>query len=49
MAIGACHVGFGASRSFLDRVLDPGTYWVQVDGYAGTVGPWNLDVRVLDP
>jgi hypothetical protein len=46
---GACHVGFGPSRSFLETVLAAGRYWVQVDGYAGDSGPWNLDVRVLPP
>ncbi len=46
---GACFVGFNASRSFLDVILDPGTYWVQVDGYNGDRGPWNLDLRVLPP
>jgi hypothetical protein len=45
----ACYVGFNASKSFLDLVLDAGTYWVQVDGYNGDRGPWNLDVRVLPP
>ena len=45
----ACYVGFNASRSFLDLTLDPGTYWVQVDGYNGDRGPWNLDMRVLAP
>ncbi len=45
----ACAVGASASRSFLDRVLDAGTYWVQVDGYNDSAGPWYLDVRVLDP
>jgi hypothetical protein len=44
---GACHVGFNASRSFLDVTLNAGTYWVQVDGYNGDRGPWNLDMRVL--
>jgi hypothetical protein len=44
----ACMIG-GAQRSFLDVVLDPGTYWVQVDGYNGQSGPWRLDVRVLPP
>lgn len=44
-----CNVGGGPNRSFLDITLDAGTYWVQVDGYAGSVGPWNLDVRVLPP
>ncbi len=43
----ACHVGFGPNRSFLDTTLGPGTYWVQVDGYALDSGIWNLDVRVL--
>ena len=45
----ACFVGFNASRSFLDLTLDPGSYWVQVDGYNGDRGPWNLDMRVLPP
>ena len=45
----ACHVGFTASRSFLDATLTAGTYFVQVDGYNGDKGPWNLDVRVLAP
>ena len=45
----ACYVGFRASRSFIDRVFDPGTYWVQIDGHAGAVGTWNLDVRMLAP
>jgi hypothetical protein len=43
----ACAVGVTSSRSFLDLVLKPDTYWVQVDGYAGATGAWNLDVRVL--
>ncbi len=46
---GACFVGFSGNRSFLDLSLAAGTYWVQVDGYAGATGPWNLDVRVLPP
>jgi hypothetical protein len=44
-----CYVGFGASRSFLDQELQAGTYWVQIDGYNGSKGAWNLDVRVLPP
>jgi len=45
----SCSLGFSASRSFLDLDLIPGTYYVQIDGYAGSVGPWFLDVRVVDP
>ncbi len=45
----ACNAGTTPSRSFLDKTLDAGTYWVQIDGYAGAEGPWNLDVRVLPP
>lgn len=45
----ACNIGGGPNRSFLDLTLDAGTYWVQIDGYAGAAGPWNLDVRTLDP
>jgi hypothetical protein len=45
----ACNPGLSANRSFLDLTLDPGTYWVQIDGYGGAVGQWNLDVRVLAP
>lgn len=44
-----CHAGLNPNRSFLDQVLAAGTYFVQVDGYAGEKGTWNLDVRVLDP
>ncbi|MBX3226809.1 MAG: putative metal-binding motif-containing protein [Labilithrix sp.] len=45
----ACHVGTGPGRSFLDITLDPGTYYVQIDGYNGATGKWALDVRVLEP
>lgn len=45
----ACNPGFTSGRSFVDVILQPGTYWVQVDGYAGSAGPWNLDVRVVAP
>jgi Putative metal-binding motif len=44
-----CSAGYVPLRSFLDMTLDPGTYWVQVDGYAGEQGTWFLDVRVFDP
>lgn len=45
----ACNAGTTPNRSFLDLPLAAGTYWVQIDGYAGSEGPWNLDVRVLPP
>ncbi|MBX3189749.1 MAG: putative metal-binding motif-containing protein [Labilithrix sp.] len=45
----ACHVGFGPNKSFLDVTLPAGTYWVQIDGFSGDRGAWNLDVRVLPP
>lgn len=45
----ACYVGLNPSRSFLDLTLAAGTYWVQVDGYNGDRGRWNLDMRVLPP
>jgi hypothetical protein len=44
-----CYVGFGSARSFLDVPLGTGTHWVQIDGYAGDTGPFDLDVRVLPP
>ncbi|MDB4943126.1 MAG: hypothetical protein JWP97_2660 [Labilithrix sp.] len=45
----ACYVGFQSGRSFLDLPLAAGTYWLQVDGYAGQQGAWNLDARILPP
>jgi len=45
----SCDVGNSAARSYLDRVLEPGSYWIQVDGFAGASGPWFLDVRIVDP
>ncbi len=44
-----CYVGFEAQKSFLDLELAAGSYWVIVDGYDQDRGPWNLDVRVLQP
>ena len=46
---GACGVGYGPGRSYLDLVLDPRSYYIQVDGYLLDEGPWFLDVRVVDP
>lgn len=44
-----CTVSQGPRRSFLDLTLDPGTYYVQIDGFALDAGPWFLDVRVVAP
>jgi hypothetical protein len=46
---GACSAGYLPSRSYLDLTLDPGIYWVQIDGYASDEGQWFMDVRVVDP
>ncbi len=42
----ACAAGYQPERSYLDLDLDPGDYYVQVDGYAGALGAWSLDVYV---
>jgi hypothetical protein len=44
-----CACGYYPERSFLDLQLEAGSYYLQVDGYAGASGPWFLDVRVVDP
>jgi hypothetical protein len=44
-----CSVGFSALRSYLDLTLDAGTYFLQIDGYGGDAGAWQLDVRVMAP
>jgi hypothetical protein len=40
----SCAAGYGATRSFLDLRLQPGDYFVQIDGFAGDSGAWKLDV-----
>ncbi|MDC0748346.1 putative metal-binding motif-containing protein [Polyangium mundeleinium] len=45
----ACAVGYGQNKSFLDLTLDPGTYFLQIDGLGQDSGPWFLDVRIVDP
>ncbi|MBK7586658.1 MAG: putative metal-binding motif-containing protein [Myxococcales bacterium] len=45
----ACAAGYYPDKSFLDLTLDAGSYFVQVDGYAGNSGQWFLDVFVVDP
>ncbi len=44
-----CAAGFVAGNAFLDLLLDSGTYWVVVDGYALAAGSYRLDVRVAAP
>jgi hypothetical protein len=44
-----CVPGYVDGRSFLDRVLPAGDYWVQIDGYDRSTGNWILDVFVTDP
>ena len=45
----ACAVGYGQNKSFLDLTLDPGMYFIQIDGLGQDTGPWFLDVRIVDP
>jgi hypothetical protein len=40
----ACAPGYRASRSYLDLDLQAGQYYVQIDGYDGAAGAWQLDV-----
>jgi Putative metal-binding motif len=40
----ACALGRNTNRSFLDLDLDAGDYFIQIDGYAGQVGSWELEV-----
>ncbi len=47
--VDACAAGYVVDKSFLDLVLDAGTYFVQVDGYNEASGPWFLDVFVGPP
>lgn len=46
---GACSVGIGDDQSFLDLPLSAGEYFLQVDGYAGALGSWFLDIFLMDP
>lgn len=47
--LGACAVGYYPERSFLDLELAAGTYYILVDGFASQLGPWFLDIFVVDP
>jgi hypothetical protein len=39
-----CSPNFGLGESYLDLALPAGDYFVQIDGYYGASGPWQLDV-----
>ncbi|HET9957814.1 MAG TPA: hypothetical protein VFQ61_25125, partial [Polyangiaceae bacterium] len=45
----ACAPGRAANRSFLDLTLEPGDYFVQVDGFGEASGHWVLDVYSATP
>lgn len=40
----ACAPDFGSGYSYLDLSLDTGDYYIQIDGYDGAAGPWQLEV-----
>jgi hypothetical protein len=44
-----CGAGYYPGNAFLDVVVDPGTYWIVVDGYALQSGAFRLDVRTATP
>lgn len=39
----------GNQTSFLDLVLDQGSYWLQIDGFALAAGEWNLSAFIVPP
>ncbi len=45
--VGGCITGALGRPTLLDLDLPAGTYFLQVDGYAGVSGSWALDVYVL--
>lgn len=44
-----CAAGYYVDNAFLDLSVDPGTYWIFVDGYSLASGAYRLDVRVAPP
>jgi hypothetical protein len=40
----ACSPQLGVRPSYLDLSLNAGTYYLQIDGYDGASGPWQLDI-----
>jgi hypothetical protein len=45
---GGCSAGYSTGRSFVDKTLPAGDYWVQLDGYDSSSGQWVLDVFTSD-
>lgn len=46
---GACSRGDTPQRSYVDAVLEAGTYFIQIDGFGEEDGSWQLDAYVVDP
>jgi hypothetical protein len=46
---GGCSRGDTAQRSYVDLVLEAGTYFIQIDGFVEEAGSWQLDAYVVDP
>ena len=44
-----CAAGLFIDNAFLDVTVDPGVYWIIVDGYNLASGSYRLDVRVAPP
>jgi hypothetical protein len=44
-----CVPGYVDGRSFLETTLEPGEYWVQIDGFNGESGKWILEVFLAGP
>lgn len=44
-----CAASTDSGRSYIDMVLEPAEYYVQLDGYAGGEGQWFLEVFSLEP
>lgn len=47
--VDACSAGYLPERSFLDLVLEPGVYFVHIDGYASASGAWKLEAFTTEP
>lgn len=45
---GGCSLSSGGVVSFLDLILEAGEYFLQIDGYAGDTGTWQLEAYFLE-